>query len=221
MPTNTFFGLPQEKQQRLLDAAKIEFSRASLNEASISNIIKLAEIPRGSFYQYFENKEDLYYYYFDQLRHDTRQELHKSIQAADGDLLEGIKSYSSKMIYEILTGENSAFFKNLFMNMDYRFSRRMTAQMDDDEKAEKRRHQRHQEDYSLWDSIDQSQLKIDNQEDFRMLLHMLMTQMFIMIATGYRMQQSDPDFQVTDLIKKFQTQINWVRDGIYLQKEGE
>ena len=27
MPTNTFFHLPEEKQQRLLDAAQIEFSR--------------------------------------------------------------------------------------------------------------------------------------------------------------------------------------------------
>ena len=58
MPTNTFFHLPEEKQQRLLDAAQIEFSRHSLQEASIANIVKLAEIPRGSFYQYFENKND-------------------------------------------------------------------------------------------------------------------------------------------------------------------
>ena len=46
MPTNTFFHLPEEKQQRLLDAAQIEFSRHSLQEASIANIVKLAEIPR-------------------------------------------------------------------------------------------------------------------------------------------------------------------------------
>ena len=59
MPTNTFFHLPEEKQQRLLDAAQIEFSRHSLQEASIANIVKLAGIPRGSFYQYFENKADL------------------------------------------------------------------------------------------------------------------------------------------------------------------
>ena len=59
--------MPEEKQQRLLDA-QIEFSRHSLQEASIANIVKLAEIPRGSFYQYFENKEDLYFYYFATLR---------------------------------------------------------------------------------------------------------------------------------------------------------
>lgn len=59
MPKTTFFHLSEEKQSRLLNAAKNEFSRTSLKEASIANIVKLAEIPRGSFYQYFENKEDL------------------------------------------------------------------------------------------------------------------------------------------------------------------
>ena len=50
MPTQTFFNLPKDKQQRLLDAAATEFSRAPLKDASINNIIKLAEISRGSFY---------------------------------------------------------------------------------------------------------------------------------------------------------------------------
>lgn len=63
MPTQTFFNLPIDKQKRLLDAASTEFSRVPLTEASINNIIKLAEILRGSFYQYFKDKEDLYYYF--------------------------------------------------------------------------------------------------------------------------------------------------------------
>lgn len=57
MPTNTFFHLPEEKQQRLLDAAQIEFSRHSLQEASIANIVKLAGIPRGSFINILRTKK--------------------------------------------------------------------------------------------------------------------------------------------------------------------
>lgn len=52
MPKATFFRLPKAKQQRLMDAAYQEFARAPFNEASISNIIKQAGIPRGSYYQY-------------------------------------------------------------------------------------------------------------------------------------------------------------------------
>ncbi len=49
MPTDTFFHLPPEKQKRILNAAKKEFSRLPLKDASIANIIKDAEIPRGVF----------------------------------------------------------------------------------------------------------------------------------------------------------------------------
>ena len=62
MPKLTFFNLPEMKRNKLIRAAEAEFSRVPLSQASISNIVKAAEIPRGSFYQYFENKEDAYYF---------------------------------------------------------------------------------------------------------------------------------------------------------------
>ena len=62
MPTNTFFRLPEEKRQRLMDAAWEEFTRTGFNDVSINRIIQNAHIPRGSFYQYFEDKGDLFSY---------------------------------------------------------------------------------------------------------------------------------------------------------------
>ena len=62
MPSSTFFRLPQEKRQRLLDAAWEEFTRTRFSTASINKIILSAHIPRGSFYQYFSDKEDLFRY---------------------------------------------------------------------------------------------------------------------------------------------------------------
>ena len=71
MPSSTFLNLPAEKQEKLLEAATQEFSRKPFNEASINQIIKEAGIPRGSFYMYFTDKEDLFLYlikgYMDQL----------------------------------------------------------------------------------------------------------------------------------------------------------
>lgn len=68
MPTQTFLNLPKEKQQRILDAAIKEFGKRNVQEANLSNIISDAGIPRGSLYQYFTNKEDMYIYVFDTLR---------------------------------------------------------------------------------------------------------------------------------------------------------
>ncbi len=62
MPTGTFFNLPPEKRGRIMDAATEEFSRVPFSQASINQIVKTAGISRGSFYQYFKDKEDLFRY---------------------------------------------------------------------------------------------------------------------------------------------------------------
>lgn len=62
MPTSTFFNLPPPKREKLLLAAAAEFARRPCGEVSINRIIQAAEIPRGSFYQYFADKTDLFRY---------------------------------------------------------------------------------------------------------------------------------------------------------------
>lgn len=62
MCMETFLRLPEEKRTRFLDAAWDEFTRVSFSEASTNQIVRQAGIPRGSFYQYFRDKEDLFRY---------------------------------------------------------------------------------------------------------------------------------------------------------------
>lgn len=62
MPTNTFFNLTNEKKERVINAALDEFADKGYTNASITNIVNKADIAKGSFYQYFEGKEDLYKY---------------------------------------------------------------------------------------------------------------------------------------------------------------
>ena len=62
MCTDTFLRLPEEKRTRFLDAAWEEFGRVKFGDVSINQIIRRAGIPRGSFYQYFAGKEELFDY---------------------------------------------------------------------------------------------------------------------------------------------------------------
>ena len=62
MPTQRFLKLKEEKKQAILEAAVHEFSRVPYSSASINQIIKEADISRGSFYTYFEDKDDLMRY---------------------------------------------------------------------------------------------------------------------------------------------------------------
>ena len=59
MPTSTFYHLPEAKRKKLTDAIRQELLRVPYEEISINQIIQKAEIPRGSFYQYFSDKDDM------------------------------------------------------------------------------------------------------------------------------------------------------------------
>jgi AcrR family transcriptional regulator len=60
MPTRTFFDLPAERRARLVEEAVFEFSERTYAEASLSQIAQRSRIAKGSFYQYFADKLDLY-----------------------------------------------------------------------------------------------------------------------------------------------------------------
>ena len=59
MIKKTFYKLPYEKRKRITDAVIKEFMERPNEKVSINRIIKTAEISRGSFYQYFDDKVDL------------------------------------------------------------------------------------------------------------------------------------------------------------------
>lgn len=62
MPKKTFFKLDAQKQAVIIQESVKVFSEASFNEVKIATIIRQAQIPRTSFYDYFEDKMDLYAY---------------------------------------------------------------------------------------------------------------------------------------------------------------
>ncbi|MCB9760330.1 MAG: TetR/AcrR family transcriptional regulator [Alphaproteobacteria bacterium] len=60
MPKETFFNLPEDKRERIVQLAIEEFSERPYRQASLSRIVSRAGIAKGSIYQYFDNKADLY-----------------------------------------------------------------------------------------------------------------------------------------------------------------
>lgn len=62
MPKETFLNLPEAKRQRIIDVALEEFAGHTYHRASLSRIVERAGIAKGSMYQYFDDKFDLYVY---------------------------------------------------------------------------------------------------------------------------------------------------------------
>ena len=87
MPSKTFFHLPAEKRERLLLAAEEEFARVPYAEAAINRMIRAAGIPRGSFYMYFRDKEELFHYLLKRYQDGLLQRLERVLEEQGGDLL--------------------------------------------------------------------------------------------------------------------------------------
>jgi len=59
MPKQTFLNLPREKQERIIEAAIKAFAEEGL-QVDVATVVRKAGIARGSFYQYFEDMDDLF-----------------------------------------------------------------------------------------------------------------------------------------------------------------
>ena len=88
MPTDTFYRLPAEKRERLLAAIFDELSRVPVTELSINRIVQGADISRGSFYQYFRDRDDLIQFLLDSVRSHIADFISATAPACHGDPFE-------------------------------------------------------------------------------------------------------------------------------------
>ncbi|RSK27532.1 TetR/AcrR family transcriptional regulator [Bacillus sp. HMF5848] len=91
MPKQTFFKLTEEKQQQILDAAIEEFAEQSYNEVKISSIIKRAQIPRSSFYDYFEDKKDIYLHIINLIKQEKQAYMLPVLQGTKDSFFDSFK----------------------------------------------------------------------------------------------------------------------------------
>jgi AcrR family transcriptional regulator len=62
MPKQTFLNLPEKKRNTIINAAIDEFAQHGLENGSTNRIVANSGISKGSFYQYFEDKQDVFMY---------------------------------------------------------------------------------------------------------------------------------------------------------------
>jgi AcrR family transcriptional regulator len=65
VPKQTFLNLPEEKREGIVNAAIDEFAEFGFEASSINRIVANSGISKGSFYQYFEDKMDVFKYLMD------------------------------------------------------------------------------------------------------------------------------------------------------------
>lgn len=192
MPKQTFQNLPEDKKKKILEAAKNEFSRVSVTEASINNIVTKANIARGSFYQYFESKEDLLLFMVNKKSEEVKKMVSEKIKEK-GDIFETFILLYDKIIKTCKDNKNQKFYKTVFANL----------RANDNMILGKAK----EEIYELFlKNTDTSQFK--NKEDLNILLDMLNA------ITRWTIIQTVTSNNPIDIRDKYIKQIEYVKMGI-------
>ena len=165
MPTNTFFNLSEEKKNKILKAANKEFARVPLEQASIKNIVEDAEIARGSFYQYFEDKQDLFEYIMSLKIGDMEKNLNKIIEQENGNIIKIFIYLYDHLIEVGRIRKNSKLFRQIFENIKTSDNLMLIRKKEMSKRLEKTLQDLYQKNKEI--------LNINNEEEFKLVIEIL------------------------------------------------
>lgn len=185
------------------DAAIKEFIKVPFEKVSINQIIQNAEISRGSFYTYFEDKRDVLSFIFEDMKEKAQKLCMESLEQSRGDfwtmmnaLLEyGIEYCAGNDVLQLL--KNTVQFQD---NMG------LFAEDSETEESYKGKCMVGQH---LYDRVDKTGLDIFDMDDFLTLLDMGMANLMIMISRYYQ----NPE-DVEELRLSFHKRMKILRYGI-------
>ena len=161
MPTKTFFNLKEDKRKRVETALIHEFGKGSFEQASITNIVNEAEIPRGSFYQYFVDKKDVVTYLIQKFILLDHQKVLEALIDTNGDIFEaGLRIYDYRTKETILN-----FDIGLARNILEELRRNNINIFENKDILEKEK--------SLKEYINKDNLKINSEEDLYYFIRIL------------------------------------------------
>ena len=119
MPKKTFLNLSKEKQNIIIEASLKEFKRVLLKDASINKIIKDAQISRGSFYNYFNDINDIYFYSLNEYKGKLISLIKEILIKNNGELIKTTIEIYDEIINYSNKEENKNLVKNIFLNFNY------------------------------------------------------------------------------------------------------
>ena len=201
MPTETFMKLSEEKKNKILQAAKEEFTRVPFEQTSIKNIVEGAEIARGSFYQYFTSKEDLLQYMMKDDKEKLDNFIKDKLKETHRDIFEAYLA-----IYDFITqkmGEDKdlAFYKRLIENAKVVEDESSMLRIPKDLKGPFQ-----QEEFLKL--IDVSKLQIQDEEELHIVIQMLYLVTRKALVNNFKYQSTEK------ARKEYLKMIDYLKNGV-------
>ena len=203
MPKETFLKLSKEKQQKIIKSAKKEFARAPIENVSIKNIVEDADIARGSFYQYFESKEDLLIYILRENSEKLNKKLKDKVKETNGDIFRLYIFLYDSMIEEFTNNPDQELFKQIFINL----------KSSDENVFDLVKKTKPQDIIEYYEQIDKTKLNITNHEDLVVICDMLN------VITRRALIKNFKNKSKEDCRKMFLKEIEYLKYGIEKKEE--
>lgn len=203
MPKDTFLKLSKEKQKKVIDAAKQEFARVPIEEVSIKNIVEQAEIARGSFYQYFESKEDLLIYILRENVECISQKLKEEIIESKGNLFDIYVNLYDLAIENFVENDEQKLFKQIFENI----------RTSDENIFQIVRKSKPKKIHEYYELIDTTNLKIENNEDLELVCEILNGVVQKAVVKSFKKENKE------QAKKEFLRQMEFIKNGIIKKEE--
>lgn len=162
MIKRTFYNLPPEKREKIIDVTRKEFRKGSKKKITINSVIKNAGISRGSFYQYFDDKLDLVELMADDMMNKMSEYIKEQLILYNGDIFEipldifdvMFKDDSSYKDIVVFTDRNNQNSELISEYMFYRFRK-----------------------YNFWNKlsvyINRSKLRLNSDEDIKYIVFIM------------------------------------------------
>ena len=203
MPKETFLKLSEEKKQKVLNAAKREFARVPIEQVSIKNIVEDAEIARGSFYQYFESKEDLLAYILKENADEIDTKIKNKIYETKGDVFDAYIELYDLMVKKFVENTEQEFFKQIFINL----------RLSDESLFTLIKSVKPQNIIKYFEMFDKTSLKINEKNDFILICDMLNVITRRAIVKNFKGNSQE------ECRQNFLKQIDYLKYGIIKKEE--
>lgn len=189
MPKDTFYNLDQEKKQKVINVLHEEFSQKPFSEVNVKSIVEKIGIARGSFYQYFENLEDSYFYILDKNTRDIHLLFMATLKNNKGDIYKSLNEFGENIAEIIFDKDVYNLYKNRFLYWDENLNKSWECSHEDFKKA--------------FNRADSMGIDIEKIYFFRAIVHSL-------IERNFREEWDKLTF-----IEKYKINIEWIKEGIF------
>ena len=113
MPSERFKRLPEEKQKKIRDACMAEYTRTTIEKASLNRMIEDAGISRGSFYTYFDSKWDVLGYLCESFINEFYECGVRCLEEAQGDIWEMLGQFLNGSLALCRDERRADFIRNI------------------------------------------------------------------------------------------------------------